>query len=204
MVYRQCPDGNITGISARIIARAAQWDDDPEIFTDALLQVGLLDKAEDGTTTIHDWWDYAGKLIDRRTVRTETANEHAGRTLIRPEDVRNVVQLSDGTVPNSTQPNSTQENARRAVRRFRSPQNPKNHLRKRWSSQRALPRRKPYPNLSLTRPSELSTDASRTRAPEEYSRQAKAVQSLCLAGATEPEIEKAWHQRSATMGAANG
>lgn len=40
------PDGSLAGISDRMIARAAQWDKDPEEFVAALTSASLLDVTE--------------------------------------------------------------------------------------------------------------------------------------------------------------
>jgi hypothetical protein len=40
------------------IALDAQWDGDPAQFCKALCDVGFLDRAEDGTYSIHDWQDH--------------------------------------------------------------------------------------------------------------------------------------------------
>lgn len=60
------PDGSLAGISDRMIARAAQWDKDPEEFVAALTSASLLDATEDGVLEIHDWSEYTGKLIEQR------------------------------------------------------------------------------------------------------------------------------------------
>lgn len=61
------PAGDLQGISNRTIARAAGWPEaDADRFVDSLETAGFLDTAEDGNLTIHDWLDYAGKLIDQR------------------------------------------------------------------------------------------------------------------------------------------
>jgi hypothetical protein len=49
-------------VSPRLVARAAQWEGDPQAFTDALLAAGFLDC--DGH--IHDWDEYAGRLLEIR------------------------------------------------------------------------------------------------------------------------------------------
>ena len=59
------PDGSLAGISDRMIARAAQWDKDPEEFVAALTSASLLDVTEDGVLEIHDWSEYTGKLIEQ-------------------------------------------------------------------------------------------------------------------------------------------
>jgi hypothetical protein len=56
-------------VSPRLVARAAQWEGDPQAFTDALLAAGFLDC--DGH--IHDWDEYAGRLIEGRRKSAERA-----------------------------------------------------------------------------------------------------------------------------------
>lgn len=60
------PSGSLEGISNRNIARAAQWNKEPDTFVEAMKSAGFLDITEDGTLEIHDWYEYAGKLIDQR------------------------------------------------------------------------------------------------------------------------------------------
>ncbi len=62
------PDGNISEISARNIARAAQWDGDADELLQAFISAGLLDQGDEdpATLTIHDWEEYAGTLIQQR------------------------------------------------------------------------------------------------------------------------------------------
>ena len=50
------------GLSPRTIAAGAGWRGDARAFADALVQAGWLD----GDGTIHDWQEYAGRLIERR------------------------------------------------------------------------------------------------------------------------------------------
>ena len=111
------PDGDLSEIKARTLARAAQWDGDPEPFLQALTVAGFL-----AGGAIHDWQDYTGRLIDARkrnaervrqwrqqhgttpTVVTDDArNAHVTRT----ERVRYETTVPNSTVPNSTVPNST-------------------------------------------------------------------------------------------------
>ena len=60
------PTGNLDGISARMIARAAQWDGDAQSFVDALTEAGFLDEEADGSLEIHNWHTWTGKLLDKR------------------------------------------------------------------------------------------------------------------------------------------
>lgn len=105
------PDGDLDNISPRVIARAAQWEGDPEQFVDALINVGFIDETDNGLR-IHDWYDYAGRLIERRITERERSRQRraaaqkdnkratAGRPLVDRATTVGTVQYP--TVPNST------------------------------------------------------------------------------------------------------
>lgn len=65
------PTGSLEGITSRMIARAAQWDGPAEKLAGALIRAGWLDESADGALSIHDWYEYAGKLIDQRQAEKE-------------------------------------------------------------------------------------------------------------------------------------
>lgn len=65
------PTGSLEGITPRMIARAAQWDGPAEKLAGALIRAGWLDEGDDGALSIHDWYEYAGKLIDQRQAEKE-------------------------------------------------------------------------------------------------------------------------------------
>jgi hypothetical protein len=56
-------DGDITKFSAEDIADAIQFDGDADKLINALIESGFVDEFEDGQRVIHDWFDYAGKLV---------------------------------------------------------------------------------------------------------------------------------------------
>ena len=105
--------GNLSAISTPVIADAAGWTGDPTIFVNALIQVGFLDVTPGGalvgndshlwpeTIALHNWINYAGKLIARREAdRTRKRVRRTSEGI--PADVpRN----SSATVPNRTVPN---------------------------------------------------------------------------------------------------
>ncbi|MGM9590203.1 MAG: hypothetical protein ACI3V0_08545 [Faecousia sp.] len=47
------------------VADAVEFDGEPCEIVNALVDSGFLDR-NDETLTIHDWYDYAGKLLDKR------------------------------------------------------------------------------------------------------------------------------------------
>ncbi len=109
-------DGNLGDFESWELADAAMWEGDPDEFVDGLVTVGFIDQTEAGGE-LHDWHDYAGKLIQRRKEdaerkrlarqkadKTGTSPDDPGASAGRPQDVRTP---SDVTVPNRTVPNPT-------------------------------------------------------------------------------------------------
>lgn len=60
-------DGRLPKMQAFHIARALDWPDKKaDMLTEALVSSGFLDCLPDGEYAIHNWYDYAGKLMDKR------------------------------------------------------------------------------------------------------------------------------------------
>lgn len=59
------PTGELTGLPAHVIAKGAGWQGDPEAFLEATIAAGYIDRDGD-RLFLHDWEDYAGRLIDLR------------------------------------------------------------------------------------------------------------------------------------------
>ena len=97
------------------------WDGEPYVLVDALIASGFLDAAAESGFQIHDWEDYAGRLISQREA-SRIANANRQRTyrerhprVTTTEDVTESNALRNGdvtlyngpTVPNPTQQNHT-------------------------------------------------------------------------------------------------
>jgi hypothetical protein len=67
------PDGDVTKYEAEDIAIGADWDGDPQEFIKALIDSGFVTNG-DGLR-INDWYDYAGKLVERREQNRLRAKE---------------------------------------------------------------------------------------------------------------------------------
>jgi hypothetical protein len=103
-------DGDLTRYDALDIAIGADWDKNETEFVDSLVSAGFLDRNETALV-IHDWHDYAGKLIERRernaqrmrdaraSYETDTNNERATHV--------QGTQRARAKLQNRTQPNST-------------------------------------------------------------------------------------------------
>lgn len=63
-------DGDLHQYDPEEIADAALWEGDPGQFIEALVAAGYLDQTDDGLS-LHDWYDYAGRLIEQREARRE-------------------------------------------------------------------------------------------------------------------------------------
>lgn len=95
-------NGDLTDLPPVVIAGGAGWKGNPEEFVNAAIAAGFIDQDEDGSLQIHDWMDYAGKLVERRAADRERKRSSKGVPL---EFHRN----SHVTVPNPTVPNQNKD-----------------------------------------------------------------------------------------------
>ena len=78
-------DGHLpANTSPAVIAAAAEWPiSKAGVFVNALVSAGFLDLSADGYS-LHDWWDYAGKLNAKRAANKDrmraTRATHVQRT----------------------------------------------------------------------------------------------------------------------------
>lgn len=109
-------DGVLDKYDAEDIADAMQWEGDADQLVEALLSSGYIDDTDDGLV-VHDWHDYAGKLLERRA-KDRARKRAAAETSDAPQDFRRnsngideegeeTPSASFVTVPNSTIPNHT-------------------------------------------------------------------------------------------------
>lgn len=90
-------DGDLSGYDHADIADAMMWDGDPTELVNALLncgpagKAGFLEETEDGSLIVHDWFDYAGKLIAKREEAREAGAKgnherwHVQRGIVDPD-----------------------------------------------------------------------------------------------------------------------
>jgi len=91
------PDGCLKGIPQEVISDVSVWPGDKTQFINALKEAGWIDKE---TEYLHDWHDYAGKLLRHR----EDDKERHRTSFGTPAEL---LKKSIATVPYSTVPNST-------------------------------------------------------------------------------------------------
>lgn len=107
-------DGDLSRHDDLDIAIGADWEGDSGAFVDAITAVGFIEVNTDGMRTIHDWYDYAGKLVDRKKANAERMRlareaEKEERAAHVQGTQRTRVGLPNRTVPNQTKPNSANE-----------------------------------------------------------------------------------------------
>lgn len=105
-------DGFIHTGDSDLLADVMGWDEPTRELIAALQVAGFIDMVEEGYQ-IHDWNDYAGKLIDRRernklSMRVAREREKAERVVHVDATSETRDDTCKATVPNPTQPNSTQ------------------------------------------------------------------------------------------------
>ena len=73
----QAPEGDVTHISDSVLAMAAGWEGDATEFAGALTTAGFIERDENGRR-IHDWYEYAGKWIEKRKTDAERKKTERG------------------------------------------------------------------------------------------------------------------------------
>lgn len=76
-------DGCLGRFDAADIADAALWEGDPGTFIEALCEAGFLDRTDEGSLVIHDWNDYAGRLLEQREKQRRRRELYADMSLTR-------------------------------------------------------------------------------------------------------------------------
>lgn len=100
------PDGNLTNYTNDDIEDAVDWTGQRGLFAQALIDCGfnghggLIDVTQD-SRVIHDWYDYGGKLLERRETNKERMRESRAMHVQRTEHAR--VGLHNSTEQNNTE-----------------------------------------------------------------------------------------------------
>jgi hypothetical protein len=99
-------DGVLPRANADVIANAADWKGKSGLFLDALIAAGWVDRDDNGLFMLHDWMDYAGKLMARRERNKEQMRNTRGQHVVNTKATRgNTCKATVPTVP--TVPTST-------------------------------------------------------------------------------------------------
>lgn len=101
---RNAPDGDLSRVSDKALARACFWERKPALLADALTRCGWLD----ADRAIHHWQDYAGRLLAKRAANAQRMRARRARTVPEPCAPCAPPTVPDPTVPDPTQPDPTQ------------------------------------------------------------------------------------------------
>ena len=100
--------GALRCLSAHEIAIASRWPGDEAVWQRSLIECGWLDKRDGGaggyTLHVHDWQEFAGRLIDRRNEKRNATRERVTRYRM-----TRVTPCNAPTVPYPTVPNLTNQ-----------------------------------------------------------------------------------------------
>lgn len=100
-------DGDLSSFLDSEISLISGWNKKPQDFVSALIQAGFLDEDKQ----IHDWRDYAGRLIEKRKSDAERKRSIRKPSAQSPQGVRRTSEgqsadvAGNRTVPNRTVPN---------------------------------------------------------------------------------------------------
>ena len=89
-------DGDLTPFSDRQIARACRYIGDPQVLVAGLTRSGFLTAER----RLHNWYDYAGRLIEKREANAARTRAYRVRTRV-PHALGS--ELANRTVPNRTE-----------------------------------------------------------------------------------------------------
>lgn len=95
------PTGDVSALAPAEISAASEWQGEPSLFQKSLVECGWLD----GDGKIHDWMEYAGRLVEERRRDAERKRMSRSMSAGHPADGGRTA-----TVPNPTLPNPTQHN----------------------------------------------------------------------------------------------
>lgn len=85
-LYAAGKDGELSGLTAADIAQALDYPPKKAVaVVAALVEAGYLDQTEAGYS-IHDWYDYAGKLYDSREKNREKNQRYRDRKRVKESD----------------------------------------------------------------------------------------------------------------------
>jgi hypothetical protein len=109
------PEG-VLRMSARVVAKASGWSGNENDFLQSLIDTNWLEITPENDLYIHDWEQYAGRLIEKRkedAARKREYRAEKAQSTKRPKNVRktskghpkDIQGTSSVTVPNLTVPN---------------------------------------------------------------------------------------------------
>ena len=98
------PKGNLDGLAEEDIELMGDWSGLPNLFVPALVNIGWIDKAEDGTLSLHDWetWQRFAFFSEERSEQATNAIRIRWEKKANTKRIRN--EYKTNTNPNTPSP----------------------------------------------------------------------------------------------------
>lgn len=100
------PTGSLTGVDAEDIADGACWEGEPGEFLAGLIHAGFVDSDGD-SVAVHDWHEFAGKLIEKRASDAARKRESRQKSAVHGTSTGHP-RDGAGTGPDRTRPDLTE------------------------------------------------------------------------------------------------
>jgi hypothetical protein len=81
-------DGQLIDSIPAEVADAAAWEGDAELFLSAMALAGFIDTGDDGVLHVHDWMDYAGRLVQKRDANAKRMKQARAKNVPSTNDER--------------------------------------------------------------------------------------------------------------------
>jgi hypothetical protein len=98
------PNGLVPAADKPTVAHACLWHRKPDDLWSALLTAGFVEEAGLDVLKIHDWMDYAGRLVEKRAANAERMRNARAKHVQRTSGARAGATVPDRTGPNRTEP----------------------------------------------------------------------------------------------------
>ena len=93
------PEGLVPATDKTVIARTCMWHGKPEKFWEGLMVAGFVEQVGEDALKIHDWMDYAGRLIQKRAANVERVRRARNANATHSESETNAHVTGLPTVP---------------------------------------------------------------------------------------------------------
>ena len=108
------PTGDLSKVDPHVIKLAADWPKKADVFCTALREAGFLDA--DGS--LHDWWMYAGRLVEQREKDAERKRMSRRQAADSPADGGQTAAVEDREYPREQNTTDSSSSARDATQWF--------------------------------------------------------------------------------------
>jgi hypothetical protein len=106
--HRYASTGDLSAYTAEDLADGLEWEGDPDTLLTALVTAGFLDQTATGYA-VHDWYEYAGRLVEQKEARRAQTRERVARYRSQQTTQRPAQSSGSGTEPDHDDPRQDPE-----------------------------------------------------------------------------------------------